>query len=61
MSNTNLSDRMTYANSADPYQTAPEGESDQGLHCLLFHHLYVFEIWVNDILHYMGTKNKDMK
>ena len=30
--------KMTYANSADPDQTAPE--SDQGLHCLPFHLLY---------------------
>ena len=31
------SDKMTYANSADPDQTAPEEQSDQGLHCLQFH------------------------
>ena len=28
-----MSDKMAYANSADPDQTAPEGESDQSLHC----------------------------
>ena len=27
-----VSDKIAYANSADPYQTAPEG-----LHCLPFH------------------------
>ena len=37
ISNTIVSDKMTYANSTDPDQTAPEGESDQGLHCLPFH------------------------
>ena len=31
----NRSDKMAYANSADPDQTAPE--SDQGLHCLPVH------------------------
>ena len=40
-SNTKVSDKMTYANSADPDQTAPKGilkeQSDQGLHCLPFH------------------------
>ena len=30
-----MSDKMSYANSADPDQTAPK--SDQGLHCLPFH------------------------
>ena len=35
ISNTKVSDKMTYANSADPDQTAPD--SDQGLHCLPFH------------------------
>ena len=35
ISNTKVSDKMTYANSADPDQTAPEG--GQGLHCLPFH------------------------
>ena len=32
ISNTKWSDKMAYANSADPDQTAP----DQGLHCLPF-------------------------
>ena len=33
-----FSDRLVWANSADPDQTAPllEEQSDQGLHCLLF-------------------------
>ena len=31
-----FSDRQVWANSADPRQTAPRGESDQGLHCLQF-------------------------
>ena len=34
-----MSDKKTYANSADPDQTAPSGaveQSDQGLHCLPF-------------------------
>ena len=31
--NTKVSDKMTYANNADPNQTAP----DQDLHCLPFH------------------------
>ena len=34
-SNTKVSDKMTYANSADPDQT--QEQSDQGLHCLPFH------------------------
>ena len=34
---TKLSDKMIYANSADPDQTAPEEQSDQCLHCLPFH------------------------
>ena len=29
-------DRQVWANSADPDQTAPEEQSDQGLHCLQF-------------------------
>ena len=31
-----FSDRQIWANSADPDQTAPEEQSDQGLHCLQF-------------------------
>ena len=31
-----MSDDMAYANSADPDQTAPKEQSDQGLHCLPF-------------------------
>ena len=31
-----FSDRQVWANSADLDQTAPRGESDQGLHCLPF-------------------------
>ena len=34
---TQVSDKMAYANSTDPDQTAPEEQSDQGLHCLSFH------------------------
>ena len=30
-------DKMAYTNSADPDQTAPKEQSDQGLHCLPFH------------------------
>ena len=39
ISHTKVPDKVTYANSADPYQTAPEGEeqSDHGLLCLPFH------------------------
>ena len=40
-----FSDRQVWANSADPDQTAPlllEEQSDQGIHCLLFH-LHRFE------------------
>ena len=40
ISNTNVSDKMAYANSADPDQTAPKEQSDQGLHCLPFHKLF---------------------
>ena len=37
----NFSDRLVRANSEDPDQTAPEEQSGQGLHCLLFDlHLY---------------------
>ena len=37
----NFSDRLVFANSGDPDQTAARGESYQGLHCLLFHlHLF---------------------
>ena len=35
--NTKVSDKMPYANNADPDQTAPKEQSDQGLHCLPFH------------------------
>ena len=31
-----FSDRYALANSADPDQTAPQEQSDQGLHCLPF-------------------------
>ena len=31
-----VSDRQAWANSADPDQTAPKEQSDQGLHCLPF-------------------------
>ena len=31
-----FSDTQIWANSADPDQTAPEEQSDQGLHCLPF-------------------------
>ena len=31
-----FSDRQAWANGADPNQTAPKGQSDQGLHCLQF-------------------------
>ena len=31
---TEVSDKMVYADMLDPHQTAPEGESDQGLHFL---------------------------
>ena len=34
---TKVSDKITYANSVDPDQTAPKEQSDQGLHCLQFH------------------------
>ena len=36
-----FSDRYAWANSANPDQTAPRGQSDQGLHYLPFrlHHL----------------------
>ena len=41
-----FSDKQVWANSADPDQTAPllllEEQSDQGLHCLLFH-LHLFD------------------
>ena len=36
-------DKHDWANSVDPDQTASEGESDQGLHCLPFH-LYTLDI-----------------
>ena len=35
-----VSDKMAYENSADLDQTAPVGESDQGLHCLPFHYVF---------------------
>ena len=35
-------DKQVWANSADPDQTALEEQSDQGLHCLLFH-LHLFD------------------
>ena len=31
---------MVYANSADPDQTAPKEQSDQGLHSLPFHQVF---------------------
>ena len=34
---TKVSDKMAYANSVDPDQTALKEQSDQGLHCLPFH------------------------
>ena len=34
---TKVSDKMAYAHSADLDQTAPEEQSDLGLHCLPFH------------------------
>ena len=37
---TNLSNDMTYANSADPDQTALKEQSDQSLHCLPFHQVF---------------------
>ena len=37
-----FSDKQVWANSADPDQTALEEQSDQGLHCLLFH-LHLFD------------------
>ena len=39
-----FSDRLIWANSADPDQTPPrlEEQSDQGLHCLLFN-LHLFD------------------
>ena len=33
---TNVSNKVAYANSTNPDQTAPEEQSDQGLHCLPF-------------------------
>ena len=36
ISHTKVSDKLTYANSADPDHIA----TDQGLHCLLFHHVF---------------------
>ena len=35
--NIKVSGKITYANSADPDQTALKEQSDQGLHCLPFH------------------------
>ena len=37
ISYTKVYDKIAYANSVDPDQTTPEEQSDQGLHCLLFH------------------------
>ena len=37
MSYTKVTDKMEYANIADPDQTAPKEQSDQGLHCLPLH------------------------
>ena len=34
-----MSNKMTYANSADPDQTAPQGAVRSGLHCLPFHYV----------------------
>ena len=34
---TPVSDKVACVNSADPDQTAPKEQSDQGLHCLPFH------------------------
>ena len=35
-----LSDKMAYANIADPDHTAPEEQSDQDLHSLPFHYVF---------------------
>ena len=43
ISYTKVSDKMAYANSVDPDQTAPEGAVYQDLHCSPFH-LVVWEI-----------------
>ena len=37
---TKVSDKMAYANGADPDQILKE-QSDQGLHCLAFHSLSI--------------------
>ena len=37
-----FSDIQVWANSVDPDQTALQEQSDQGLHCLLFH-LYLLD------------------
>ena len=41
-------DSQLWANSADPDQTAPlaplEEQSDQGLHCLQFYYLHLFDV-----------------
>ena len=37
ISNIKISDKIAYANSADPDQSAPMEQSDLGLQCLLFH------------------------
>ena len=33
-----------FANSAEPDQTAPKEQSDQGLHCLLKHTVQIFRV-----------------
>ena len=40
ISNIKLSDKMMYANSVNPDQTAPLEQSDQGLLCLTFHYVF---------------------
>ena len=41
ISYTKVADKMPYANTADPDQTAPEGAvCSQGLHCLPFHYVF---------------------
>ena len=40
ISYTKVSDKVAYTNSADSDQTAPEGASDQGQHCLPFHQVF---------------------
>ena len=48
--NPKFSDIHVWVNSADPDRTALEEQSDQSLHCLLFHlHILtkVWPIWLN--------------